>query len=275
MVYNQYWSDSEIKMKAPERESWMMYDLQKASMWKRISAFLFDAILLGIVAVLFAWCLSTALGYDGYSDTLDAAYVRYGEMYGVDLNLSLTEYDALTPQEVETLNTAYAAMTEDEEAVKAYNMIINLTLLITSLGILAGFVVMEFIIPLKLGNGQTLGKKIFGIGLMQQDGVKVNGKILFIRTILGKYTMETMAPVLIVMMIWFGILGLAGTLALAGIGLIQALMLIFSKRRLVIHDALAATVAVDVGSQMIFDSREAMLAYKEKIHAEQAARAAY
>lgn len=275
MVYNQNWSDSEIKMPAPERENLMMYDLQKASMWKRISAFLFDAILLGIVAVLFAWCLSTTLGYDRYSDALDAAYARYGEMYGVNLNLSLTEYDALTPQEVETLNTAYAAMTADEEAVHAYNMIISLTLLITSLGILAGFVVMEWIIPLKLGNGQTLGKKIFGIGLMRQDGVKVNGKILFIRTILGKYTMETMAPVLIVMMIWFGILGLAGTLVLAGLGLVQALMLIFSKRRLVIHDALAATVAIDVGSQMIFDSREAMIAYKEKIHAEQAARAAY
>ena len=74
----------------------MMYDLQKASMWKRISAFLFDAILLGIAAVLFAWCLSTALGYDRYNEALDAAYARYGEMYGVNLNLSLTEYDALS-----------------------------------------------------------------------------------------------------------------------------------------------------------------------------------
>ena len=32
----------------------MIFDLQKASMWKRISAFLFDFILFGIVAVLFA-----------------------------------------------------------------------------------------------------------------------------------------------------------------------------------------------------------------------------
>jgi len=253
----------------------MIYDLQKASMWKRISAFLFDAVLLGIAAVLFAWCLSGVLGYDGYSDALDAAYVRYGEMYGVDLNLSLTEYDALSEQEVETLNTAYAALSADEEAIRAYNMIINLTLLITSLGILAGFVVMEFIIPMKLGNGQTLGKKIFGIGLMQQDGVKVNGRVMFVRTILGKYTLETMIPVLIVMMIWFGILGLAGTLVLLGIGLVQVMMLIITQKRLVIHDALATTVAVDIASQMIFPDREAMITYKEKIHAEKAARAEY
>lgn len=253
----------------------MMYDLQKASMWKRISAFLFDAILLGIAAVLFAWCLSTALGYDGYNEALDAAYARYGEMYGVNLNLSLTEYDTLSAQEMEKLNAAYAALSADEEAIRAYNMIVNLTLVITSLGILAGFAVMEFIIPMKLGNGQTLGKKIFGIGLMQQDGVKVNGRVMFVRTILGKYTLETMIPVLLGMMIWFGILGLAGTLVILGIGLVQALMLIITRKRLVIHDALATTVAVDVGSQMIFDSREALIACKEKIHAEQAARAAY
>lgn len=253
----------------------MIYDLQKASMWKRISAFLFDGILLGIAAVLFAWCLSTALGYDGYTDRLDAAYARYGEMYGVDLKLSLTEYDALTQAELDTLNAAYAALSADDDAVGAYNMIISLTLLITSLGILAAYVVMEFIIPLRLGNGQTLGKKIFGIGLMQQDGVKVNGRVMFVRTILGKYTLETMIPVLIVMMIWFGILGLEGTLVLLGIVLVQVLMLILNRKRQVIHDALATTVAVDIASQMIFPDREAMIAYKEKMHAEKAARAVY
>jgi len=259
----------------PERETGMMDDLQKASMWKRISAFLFDAILLGIAAVLFAWCLSTALGYDGYNDTLDAAYVRYGELYGVNLNLSLSEYDALSKQELEALNTAYNALSADEEAVQAYNMVIQLTLMITSLGILFGYVVLEFIIPMQLGNGQTLGKKIFGIGLMQQDGVKVNGRVMFVRTFLGKYTLETMVPVLIVMMIWLGVLGLVGTLVLLGIGLVQVLMLICTKKRLVIHDALAATVAVDIASQMIFADHQAMIAYKEKVHAEKAARAAY
>ncbi len=252
-----------------------MYDLQKASMWKRMSAFLFDAILLAIVAVLFAWGLSVALGYDGYNDTLNAAYERYGQAYGVDLNLSLAAYDAMTPEETEKLSTAYDALSRDAEAVRAYNMIIQLMLLITTFGILLGFVLMELVIPLRLGNGQTLGKKIFGIGLMQQDGVRVNGRVMFVRTILGKYTLETMIPVLLIMMIWFGILGLAGTLVIAAIGLIQLIMLLATKNRMIIHDALATTVAVDIASQMIFPTREAMIAYKEKIHAEKAARAAY
>lgn len=253
----------------------MIYDLQRASMWKRISAFLFDGILLAIVAVLFGCVLSGITGYDNYNRTLDEAQVRYGEMYGVNFDLSLSEYDAMTADERENLNAAYAALGADEEAIRAYNMVINLTLLITSLGLLFSFVLMEMVLPMKLGSGQTLGKKIFGIGLMQQDGVQVNGRVMFVRVILGKYTIETMVPVLILLMIWFGILGLTGTLVLAGMLLVQAGMLVFTRRRLVIHDALACTVAVDVASQLIFPDREAMIAYKEKVHAEQAARAEY
>ena len=252
-----------------------MYDLQKASMWKRISAWLFDGILLVIVAVMMAWGLGAAFNYDGYNAQLDAAYAHYGEMYGVDFGLTLTDYEALTPEEAENLNTAYDALSADTQAMQAYSMILQLMLLMTSLGILLAYVILEFVIPLLFGNGQTLGKKIFGIGLMQQDGIRVNGRVMFVRTILGKYTIETMVPVLILLMIWFGILGLAGTLTLAGLMLVQAGMLLFTRKRLVIHDALACTVTVDVASQLIFPDREAMIAYKEKVHAEQAARAAY
>ena len=42
----------------------MIYDLQKASMWKRISAFLCDLIVFCIVAVGVAFLLSTILGID-------------------------------------------------------------------------------------------------------------------------------------------------------------------------------------------------------------------
>ena len=88
----------------------MIYDLQKASMWKRISAFLFDFILLGIVAVLFGWALSGALGYNGVQKRLDEAYARYGEEYGIDLKMSLREYEALDDEGRATMEAAYAAL---------------------------------------------------------------------------------------------------------------------------------------------------------------------
>lgn len=252
-----------------------MYDLQKASLWKRISAWMFDAILAGIAVVLFAWALSNVLGYDRQTAALDAAYARVGEAYGVDFNLSLTEYDALSAEENQRLNEAYDALSADEEAVNAFSMVIHLMLLVTSLGTLMGVVLMEFVVPHWLGNGQTLGKKIFGLGVMRQDGVKINGRVLFIRTILGKYTIETMVPMMILMMIYLGTLGLEGTLVILALLIAQVIMLIATQKRLVIHDALASTVVVDLGSQMIFDSPEAKVAYIEKKHAERARRAEY
>ncbi len=253
----------------------MIYDLQKASMWKRISAFLFDAILLGIVAVMFAWSLSAALGYDRQSQALDAAYARYAEEYGVNFSMSLAEYEAMSEEEAANLQAAYDALSADEEAVYAYGMMIQLTLLITSLCLLLAHLTMEFAIPLALGNGQTLGKKIFGLGVMRTDGVKVGGVVMFIRAILGKYTIETMIPVLILLMLYFGTIGLTGTIVLLLILVLQAGVMIGTKTNSLIHDLLATTVCVDIGSQMIFKSTEDMIAYKEKRHAEKAAKQPY
>lgn len=253
----------------------MIYDLQRASMWKRLSAGLFDGILLGVAAVLFAWLLSIALGFDGYYEALNEAYARYGEEYGVNFSMGLSDYEAMSGEEIETLNKAYAALAQDESAMYAYNMLISLTLTITSLGILLAYAVMEFTIPMCLGNGQTIGKKMFGIGLMRNDGVKISGSGLFARTFLGKYAVCTMVPVLIIMMIFFGVLGLTGTIILALIALLQIILLLATRNHTPIHDLFAASVCIDVGSQLIFDTYEDMIEYKKKVHAEQVANSVY
>jgi uncharacterized RDD family membrane protein YckC len=255
-----------------EKGGSMICDLQKASMWKRCSAALFDGILLCIVIVLFAWIISTALGFDEHSATLDACYAQYEETYGVTLRLSLADYEALGEEELGRLNAAYDALAADERAVYAYNMMMQLTPVVTSLSILLGYMVMEFTIPMCLGNGQTLGKKIFSIGVMRQDGVKLSGTTLFIRTVLGKYTIETMIPVLMIIMIFFGSIGLVGPAIIGAIVLCNIIMLIATRTNAAIHDGIASTVCVDLPSQMIFNSREDMLAYRKKLHAEKVAK---
>lgn len=252
-----------------------MYDLQKASMWKRISAWLFDSILLGIVAVLCAWLLSMALGFDGHMTRLEEKYAHYSEAYGVEFDMTLTEYENMSQEEINKLDTAYAALSGDQDAVYAYNMVVQQTLLITTMGILFAFLLLEFFIPLWLKNGQTLGKKVFGIALMRTEGIRVNGVCLFIRTILGKYTIETMVPVLLILMIFLGSLGLAGTIVIGLILLLQLGLVMFTSNRALIHDCLATTVVIDLASQMIFDTKEDLIAYKQKVHAEKAAKQAY
>ena len=253
----------------------MIYDLQKASMWKRISAFLFDALLLSVVAVLCAWLLSMITGFDGHYQTLEDSYARYETEYGVQFDMTLSEYEALTKEELKKLDDAYAALSDDDTAVYSYNMVIQLTLLITTIGILLGFVLLEFVIPLCLKNGQTLGKKIFGIGVMRTEGIKINGVCLFIRAILGKYTIETMVPVLIIMMIFSGSIGIVGPIVIGLILLLNVIVMIATKTNSMIHDLLSSTVAVDIGSQMIFDSKEDLIAYKQKVHTEKVKNSVY
>lgn len=247
-----------------------MFDLQRASMWKRISAALFDFIILLIVVTGAAFLLSTALGYDAYVTRLDAIYSRYQQEYGLDITQE--QYNAFTDEEKANYEQAgkeaNKAIAADEEANALYVLTFNFVLLIVAVSVLVAQLLMEFLIPLLLKNGQTLGKKIFGIGVMRVDGVKISNVQLFVRTLLGKYTVETMIPVFAVIMLFYGMLDIAGIAVLAVLGIAQIILLFTGHGRTPIHDKMAATVTVDMASQMIFDSPEAMMEYKKRIHAE-------
>ena len=250
----------------------MLHDLQKASMWKRASAFIFDFILIAILSVGIILLLSSLLGYDGYTDKLEGIYDKYEQQYKVDFDLSPEEYEKLNDDEKAIIDDAYAALTSDEEMLNTYYMIISLTFLMITIGILVAFLVLEFTVPLLFKNGQTLGKKVFGVAVMRVDGVKINAPILFIRSVLGKYTLETMIPVMTVILIFFDAIDLAGIVIIGILTLVQFAMLIVTHTNSAIHDMLSSTVAVDMASQMIFDSRDEMLEYKKRVHAESVSR---
>ena len=245
-----------------------MYDLQKHNMWKRISAAMCDLIAIGIVIVGLALFLSATLGYDGHAAHLEDISESYETAYGVDFDILQSDYEALTDIEKETYREAMTAFSKDADANYTYNVLVNLTFVIITLSILVAFILLEFIVPLLFGNGQTLGKKVFGVAVMREDGVKISPLILFVRSILGKYTVETMVPVLVVLMIYWDMLGFFGTVLVLGLTLFQIILLMSTSKRQVIHDKLSHTVTVDYASQMIFDSPEAMIEYKKRIHAE-------
>lgn len=250
----------------------MSIDLQKANIWKRISSFIFDGLLLVILVVGVGYLLSVAFGYDGYNKTLQEAYSRYENEYEVQFEITGEEYEAMTKSERQAYDAAYDALLADDEAIHAYNMVLNLTMLILTFSILLAYLILEFLVPMRLGNGQTIGKKIFGLGVMRTDAVKLTNIQLFIRTVLGKFTLETMIPVYILLMIFFNMIGIHGSLILIIFGIVQLIILCVTYTRAVIHDLLAGTVVVDINSQRIFDDSDALLEYKKRLHAEQVAK---
>ena len=206
---------------------------------------------------------------------LDEAYAKYEAEYSVSFEISREAYETMTDAERENYNAAYQALVADQEAMYDYNMMISLSLMIISLGILLALVLWEFLMPLWLGHGRTLGKKIFGLCLVRSDGVQMNTMQLFTRSILGKYSIETMIPVLIALMIFWGTMGVMGTAVLAALAVGQALSIVLTKSRSAIHDLLAGTVVVDYASQTIFPTTEDLIEHQKRMAAEQAARANY
>lgn len=253
----------------------MIHDIQKAGIWKRIAAWMFDMILMSVLVVGCGLLLSWVLGYDGYSAAVDEAYARYENQYGIVFEITQEEYLAMSDAQRQTYDAAYEALIADEPAMQAYQMMTNLSLVIITFGILLAVLIWEFFMPLWFGDGQTLGKKIFGLCLVRTDGVKINTLQLFTRTVLGKFTVETMIPVYLLLMLFWGTMDLTGTLMLGVMAIGQGVCLAVTKHNSAIHDLLAGTVVVDKSSQMIFRSTEELIDYQKKLAAERAARQAY
>lgn len=260
-----------------KREFFMIFDIQRASVLKRVSAFILDVILFAILAVGIGWGIGAACDYDGQIATIENYYNSYKAEYevkfGVDFDITEDQYNQLSTEEQQKWQDAYNACNEalnaDAGATATFVRIVSFTLLIVSLGVLLSMAVLEFAVPLIFKNGQTIGKKVFGIGVIHQNGVRVNVTAMFVRTFLGKYTVETMVPVLMLYMMFT--LG-TGVMSLIIIGLILILeigIFIYTKNmRCLVHDVFAKTVCVDLASQKIFANVDEMNAFKRNAYAE-------
>lgn len=250
----------------------MVTDLQKASMWKRISAFLFDIICLGIIVAGVAWVMSSAFGYDDYYNVMVQRQEYYEQKYEVKFDMTKEEFEQMSEQEVEAFKEVFEeankAFLADEQAIEAYSMIVHLILLTTTLSLLIGVLSVEFFMPLILKNGQTLGKKIFAIGVMRKDGLRVNAVTMFVRTLLGKYVVELMLPALLLILSLFGSLGMTGTTLVSVLVIAQIGVVFATQNHSALHDLMARTVVIDMDSQRIFRNEEEKLAYIEKCEQE-------
>ena len=169
--------------------------------------------------------------------------------------------------EYDSSNPDYERMTAAYESYKAlsdplskanyhYQLIIRFLFLMVSFGFLLSYTVLEFVIPIIFKNGQTIGKKVFGIALVKPNCVKITNLSLFARTFLGKYAIETMFPVLLIFMLIFGGMGMLAIILFAALTILNIVLFCVTKNKTPIHDMLAGTVAVDIKLQMIFESEE-------------------
>ena len=250
----------------------MRFELQRADFWKRISAFLFDIIMLITLAVGISAILSAVLKYDSYYENYDRIREEYYERYNIDPEIS---EDELTEEQKQTYEIANKEFSTDPDAAYNHVMLLNLSLIILSFSVLISYIALELVIPYVFKYGRTLGKRIFGLAVMRTNGVKVSNQAFFIRTIIGKYTMETMVPIYLFIMTVFGSIALIGPVLIFLLLALNVFTVFYTKTRSTIHDLVSDTVVVDMASQMIFESEEDLIAYKTRIHQEEANRQEY
>lgn len=264
----------------------MICDLQKASIIKRLSAFLLDFILLSILAVGAIALFSIVVHYDARSKQYNAAYVEcenlvkekteeYKQQHSITFDLLAVTQENVSEltQEQRDQYYAYRYYIDNDAQLKELSEkvfdglldVVGATLTIIPLGLFVAFLILEFIIPLCLKNGQTVGKKVFGIAVIHTNGVKISTFSLFVRGVLGKYTIETMVPVFLVLMFFFNG-GLLLIIILAAILILQLVLLITTKTNSFIHDIISYTVEVDLSSQMIFSNEDDRLRYISENH---------
>ena len=70
------------------------------------------------------------------------------------------------------------------------------------------------------------------------------------------------------MILFYAMNPIIGLGVVAAILIAQAVLLIATKTRSLLHDKLSHTVTVDFSSQLIFDTPEELLEYKQARHAE-------
>ena len=236
---------------------------------------MFDIIVTIMLAAGFAVIINVFAGYDQKAADLDAYRTQYEEIYGIDFDINEEDYSKLATEQQQVYMDAHKALQQDAGFQKAFQVIFNLTMLMYGGGALAGYIVWYFVIPLFFGYGRTMGKRIFGLAVIRTNCVKVSAPVLFIRTVVGMFAIETMMPLALLIMIWFNMMGIVGLITIGLLGILQLWVLISTKTNSSIHDLLTDTVVVEFMSQQIFDTQEDMLHFVQEEHAKAVENAEY
>ena len=251
-----------------------MLEFYKAKPIKRLAAYVIDLILLLAITVGVVVGMFSTMGYAAYEEQFDMYCQKYGQQFGVDLSASRADQAELPEAELEKYSAAWEALNADEQAMDAVKQKLRIELLAATVGFFVAYVILEVMIPLIFKNGQTVGKKLMGLCVMHKYHVRVGVMQIIYRTILGKYFIETIIPVIMLILSDYGVLGTTASLVLAIIAMTQGFIVLMSQANCGIHDKLFHTVVADFNEQHIFDTLDERITFEEAYEKEMAEREA-
>ena len=230
-----------------------------AAAHKRFAAFFIDLVVFILLLTGVTLVVGEVAGYNRNAELLEEKYVEHG-IYVMDEKLN--EY-VFCDTSNEVCQQGWITFNQDEEACAYYDKSVELTTLILTISVFVTYSIVELVVPLIFKNGQTLGMHFFKIGLVSNDGVRINPKQVFIRFLFGKYIVATMIPIYALIFLFFNLYGgLLGLITFASVLGIDLLMTLTSPKKAGIANSIASCFACDLDTSMIYDTIEEVNAIK-------------
>lgn len=219
-----------------------LYKPVLAKLTNRLAAFLIDAIILVILMTGLLYLISLVFDFDSHYQIMIQEQIKEGYLI---LNEETEKYETILPtasnyeQVCENVSNN-ALLMENLFFVNSFSINAPLAALAIVLFIT------EFVIPLFLRNGQTIGMKCFHVALLSTTNIKINPIQLFARCLLGKIAILGVVPLLAILYIFLNISGgLFGTLIVIIVFGVQLICLLKTKNKTGIQDLIANVYPVD------------------------------
>ena len=234
-------------------------------MINRVAAFILDFVLLLILFTGILYFISLFADFDNHYAILQEEYKKVGYLI---FNPEVNDYVFITPDSP-NYDSVIDLINENELLLKELSFVNRFSVNAPLISVTISMFILEFIIPLFLKNGQTIGMKFFKIALISNNNLAVTSTQLFARCLIGKIAILGVVPVLAILYIFLNAGGgLFGSIILLIIVIIQLIMIIKNKNHEGIQDKIAQVYPVNFTETVIYKTQkeleEAQLIYTKK-----------
>lgn len=227
-----------------------IYTPKKPTWFKRILASFLDLILFAVLLTGMMLLLSYVIGYQHDLELLTQKYIEYG-VYILNKD---GQYEFCS--EASSCMDAWKAFNQDALAIQYYDSVAMKTLPITIGGVFLSELILEFIIPLFLKNGRTIGMFCLGIAYLDKKDIQITHIQLFIRFLFGKFIVVSVLPLFCFYLHFFNIWPTYGLVACLAFVIGNLIMKFVTERRVGFADAIGSMYMVENEAQVYVKTTE-------------------
>lgn len=234
-------------------------------MINRAAAFILDFVLLLVLFTGILYIVSKIANFDNHYSILQEEYKKVGYLI---FNPEVNDYVFIKPDNP-NYDNVIELINANELLLKELSFVNRFSVNAPLISIAISTFILEFIVPLFMKNGQTIGMKFFKIALISNNNLAITSTQLFARCLIGKIAILGVVPVLAILYIFLNAGGgLFGSIILLVIVIIQLVMIIKNKNHEGIQDKIAQVYPVNFAETVIYKTlkelEEAQSIYNKK-----------